>query len=180
MSNAWENTSDDVLNVIHKMGKKATSYQVETIFDSLDHFKIEEAALRGNDMDTQTEYAYEEIERQINCLDNAFQEISMPVQSGITAALKGLQQFEAGNRVFVIPQYGIKVEISPAGGGTIQSGLTEVLVGTEEHEDDPQLEGAVHALESLILAHACAGIDIDAPEYVKGLTEALAAIADNL
>jgi hypothetical protein len=68
MSNAWETTFDDVLNVLHKIDRKATNDQVETIFNSLDNFKIEDAALRGNDMETQTRYAYEEIERQINCL----------------------------------------------------------------------------------------------------------------
>jgi hypothetical protein len=69
MSNAWETTSEDVLNVIHRMGKKATSEQVEQIHDDLDHYEIECEALRGDDMDEQTESAYVEIERQIRCLD---------------------------------------------------------------------------------------------------------------
>jgi hypothetical protein len=186
MSNAWETTSDDVLNVIHKMGRKATSDTVETIFDSLDHFEIEHSAMQANDLETQTEYAYVEIERQIRCLDT-WKELDrgclLPIQSGITAALKGLQQFEAGHKTYTIPQYGITVEVSPAGGGSIQSGLTECLMGTRDSVatgDDDSLRGAIDALEALILGHACAGIDIDAPEYVKGLSDALAAIADNL
>jgi uncharacterized protein YggE len=65
MSNAWETTADDVLNVIHQMGKKATSEQVDAVLNNLDHFDIENAALRGDDMDVQTQYAYEEIKRQI-------------------------------------------------------------------------------------------------------------------
>ena len=87
MSNAWETTTEDVLNVIHKMGRKATSDQVETIFDSLDHFKIEDAVIRANDLETQRTYAYAEIERQINCLDRAYKEIhenGMDIQSDIT------------------------------------------------------------------------------------------------
>lgn len=70
MSNAWETTYDDVLNVAHRMGKKLTEDQTHTIHNELDHFKIEDAALNGNDMDTQTEYAYEEIERQMKEINN--------------------------------------------------------------------------------------------------------------
>lgn len=65
MSNAWETTYDDVLNVAHRMGKKLSGDQTDTIYDNLDHFKIEDAALNGNDIQKQTEYAYEEIERQM-------------------------------------------------------------------------------------------------------------------
>ena len=65
MSNAWETTVDDVLNVVHKMGKKVSGVKANEIHDALNQFLIEDSALRGNDMDTQTKYAYEEIERQI-------------------------------------------------------------------------------------------------------------------
>lgn len=65
MSNAWETTPDDILNVIHDMGKKAGPDKVHEILDNLDQFKIEDAALYGDDMDEQTNYAYEEIKKQI-------------------------------------------------------------------------------------------------------------------
>ena len=62
MSNAFELTVDDVLNVVHIMGKKIGGDKANEIFNNLNHFKVEEAALSGND---QTTYAYKEIERQI-------------------------------------------------------------------------------------------------------------------
>ena len=65
MSNAWETTEDDVLNVVHKMGKKLKSGEAEEILFELDQFAIEDAALAGNDIESQTNYAYEEIEKQI-------------------------------------------------------------------------------------------------------------------
>lgn len=65
MSNAWETTEDDVLNVIHDMGHKANHETVERIHNDLNQFEIECEALRGIDIETQTDYAYEEIKRQI-------------------------------------------------------------------------------------------------------------------
>lgn len=65
MSNAWETTTDDVLNVVHNMGKKLQDNEAEEILNNLDQFAIEDAALNGNDIETQTEYAYEEIEKQL-------------------------------------------------------------------------------------------------------------------
>ena len=65
MSNAFEVTPDDVLNVVHRMGKKISGDKAHEIHNALDHFKIEEEALRANDLDAQTDAAYQEIERQI-------------------------------------------------------------------------------------------------------------------
>lgn len=169
MSNTWETTIDDVLNVIHKMGRKATSDQVETIFDSLDHFNIEAAALQANDLNAQTDLAYAEIERQIKCLDTCGKEIAAsPVQS------------ETEQKIYTIPEYGITVHVTPGKAGEITSGLAEALIGSEPSESDFEIQGAIAALESLILGHACAGIDIGSEAYVTGLRSCLEAISNNL
>ena len=65
MSNAWGTTTDDVLNVIHNMGKKTAGDKVHQILNDLNHFEIECEALRAPDQETQIEYAYQEIQRQI-------------------------------------------------------------------------------------------------------------------
>lgn len=65
MSNSWETTPDDILNVVHDMGKKVTSDQVGKIMDGLDHFLVEAAALCEVEMEAQTKAAYVEIKRQI-------------------------------------------------------------------------------------------------------------------
>jgi hypothetical protein len=69
MSLAWETTADDVYNVMrtHNVVDETMNLRgrAEKEFDDLDeedHSRIEEAALRGDDMDEQTNYAYDEIE----------------------------------------------------------------------------------------------------------------------
>ncbi len=45
--------------------------------------------------------------------------------------------------------------------------------------DAEQYNAAIDAIESMVLAHACAGIDVADPRYLKGLRTALQACADN-
>jgi hypothetical protein len=42
------------------------------------------------------------------------------------------------------------------------------------------LNTAMGAVESMILAHYCAGVDIESKEYVQGLETAIEAIKDNI
>jgi len=82
---------------------------------------------------------------------------------------------------------GITVSLEDAppigtGGGSVTSTLheeqnPEVEGGSEEDTNHDRYEAAVDALESVVLAHACAGIDIQAPAYVEGVETAIAAIA---
>ena len=62
MSFAWETTVEDVWGVLRHYGG---NHAYETILDMLDHDAIEKAALYGNDIDEQTNYAFAEIERQL-------------------------------------------------------------------------------------------------------------------
>ena len=64
-----------------------------------------------------------------------------------------------------LPCYSIVIELF--GGrddtaGTIKSELTDEGV-------------AMDAIESLILAHACAGVDVKAPKYIEGIETAVEA-----
>ena len=38
----------------------------------------------------------------------------------------------------------------------------------------------MHGIMSMILAHACAGIDIESPEYLEGIKTAIEASANNI
>jgi hypothetical protein len=58
--------------------------------------------------------------------------------------------------------------------GTITSVLKQDTTG-----DDAEYFAAIDGLESLILAHACAGIDVTTPAYIEGIETAVAAIAHN-
>ena len=73
MSNAWEVTQDDVYNVMKAHGiptdfldEMVQEGSMEEVVDyQLDHDAIEREALRGDVMDEQVIYAYEEINRQL-------------------------------------------------------------------------------------------------------------------
>jgi len=49
----------------------------------------------------------------------------------------------------------------------------------KEGSDDAAYDSAIDGLESLILAHACAGIDISKPKYREGIATALEAISNS-
>lgn len=58
--------------------------------------------------------------------------------------------------------------------GTISTDFFHPNAG-DRGESDP----AIDAIESLILAHACAGVDVEAAAYIEGIEAALDAIANN-
>jgi hypothetical protein len=68
-------------------------------------------------------------------------------------------------KTFKLPVYGIIVKIRKLGLGTISSDMKEDC----DENEDVELIAAIDAIESIILAHACAGIDISSPQYVKGI-----------
>ena len=69
MSMAWETTSNDVLIVMEQNGIQVDvdmeEWKVDEIVAKLDHDAVEKAALYGDEMEQQTEYAYKEITRQL-------------------------------------------------------------------------------------------------------------------
>ena len=81
-----------------------------------------------------------------------------------------------------LPCFGITVHLDRecnAGSrarGTITSQLREPGRGTLVRAFNAAIDG----LEALILAHACAGVDIASPAYVEGIETAVDAIGNNL
>jgi ribosomal protein L12E/L44/L45/RPP1/RPP2 len=65
MSQAWETTEDDVETVLKAHGIQVSSTRLTRIHDELDMGAIEAAALCGDDMDEQTNYAYQDMEDQL-------------------------------------------------------------------------------------------------------------------
>jgi len=67
MSNAFEVTTNDVINVVHRMKRKVLSDRKCTeIYNALNHDLVEIEALKAsNELGAQTDAAYDEIERQI-------------------------------------------------------------------------------------------------------------------
>ncbi len=68
--------------------------------------------------------------------------------------------------------YGITVSCAADGSGIISSDL-------RRPDDGPEALAAIDALESLVLAHACSGIDIRSPAYLEGIETAVDAITNH-
>ena len=74
----------------------------------------------------------------------------------------------------------ITLQLDGRGGGTSSS----TLHITEADKDfgaeyQASYNSAVDGLESLVLAHACAGVDVEDPRYVAGTAAALEAISNH-
>lgn len=67
MSLAFKITSDDIQTVFSKhFGEHISDEVAEEIFDNYVHIEdVERAALRGNDMNDQTQFAHDEIKEQL-------------------------------------------------------------------------------------------------------------------
>jgi len=81
-----------------------------------------------------------------------------------------------------LPCFGMVVRLerpssaTVARAGTIASDLIDAC-GPECNEPS---RAAFHAIESLVLAHACAGLDIASPAYIEGIETAVEAIVNNV
>jgi len=79
------------------------------------------------------------------------------------------------SREIVLSCFDIVVKVNPDSSGSITSSL---------HDDDEIIfcdyNHAIGGLESLILAHACAGVDIKSAAYIEGIKAAVDAITNNL
>jgi len=84
-------------------------------------------------------------------------------------------------RTIRLPCYGITVTLTrengedKPGSGAITSDLR--AAGTASNR---QFNAAIDGLESLILAHACAGVNVESPAYVEGVETAVEAIANHV
>lgn len=92
------------------------------------------------------------------------------------------------DKIIKFPHYNIEVTLYAKAGhksGIITSDLPvpkEKLAADKgilgEDINGDKYNAAIDAVESLILAHACAGIDIMSPAYVEGVETAIEAISN--
>ena len=73
----------------------------------------------------------------------------------------------------------IELSLTYADARRRRSGSVTSSLHTSE-EDDDQFNAAMDAVESMILAHACAGIDVTDPRYVEGVRTCIEACGNNL
>jgi hypothetical protein len=84
-------------------------------------------------------------------------------------------------RTIRLPCYGITITLvrengaDKPGSGAITSDLRAGQIAADRHYN-----AVIDGLESLILAHACAGVDVESPAYVEGIETAVEAIANHV
>lgn len=71
-------------------------------------------------------------------------------------------------RTIELPCFGITIDLA-GGGGSITS---ELKNDDPEGEDNTLYLAAIDGIESMILAHAMAGIDVESPAYMEGIETA--------
>jgi hypothetical protein len=81
-------------------------------------------------------------------------------------------------RTYEIKEYDIVITVDEDGNGNGSLEGTLCLSVGDEPADEP-VNLSIHALESMILAHACEGIDVSSPAYVRGIETALDAVLNN-
>jgi hypothetical protein len=94
------------------------------------------------------------------------------------------------SEVIITGCYGITVDLTGDGGGSITSDLHEEANLEKFKEDTEELaceinacnvyNAAMDGIEALILSHAQAGIDITTPEYLEGIESAVQGCANNM
>ena len=111
-------------------------------------------------------------------------------------------------KTIVLDSYGIKIELEDTGGGIISSDLKEVcpycndpncdfdcpdalerasdrdfeeqIDKNQELQDSKTYNHMMDAIESMILAHAVAGVDVTTPAYLEGIETAVQGCANNI
>ena len=81
-----------------------------------------------------------------------------------------------------LPCYGITMTLV-RGNGADEPGsgaIASDLHAAGRSAADRQYNAVIDGLESLILAHACAGVDVESPAYVEGVETAVEAIANRI
>jgi hypothetical protein len=105
-----------------------------------------------------------------------------PFQSRANQHQGVLEMEKHQTRAIRLPCFGIEIRLaredSPenSGEGTITSDLRDAGDEIEAR----RYNAAIDVLESLILAHACAGVDVESPAYVEGIETAVEAIGNHL
>ena len=88
----------------------------------------------------------------------------------------------AGAKTIVLSVHGDTITLTLCGKAGAVSSTLHLPKNTRDYPASVrnQYNGAVDGIESLVLGHAGAGIDVESPAYVEGLTTSIEAIGNNL
>lgn len=82
-----------------------------------------------------------------------------------------------------LPCHGIEIKVLDSNLGTIVSNLhsnppRDYDASNDPFDNESAFEGAIHALESMILACACAGVDVQSPKFIEAINTTVDAIGN--
>ena len=85
-------------------------------------------------------------------------------------------------RTIVLPCFDMVVLLTTVRSGVVDRSLAGRITSNLHHggSDDSDYQAIIDGIESLILAHACAGVDIRAPAYIAGIETAVEAASNHL
>lgn len=73
-------------------------------------------------------------------------------------------------RTIGLPCYNMRITLFEGGGGELTSDLGD---GHLDPECDSDVQMLLDGIESMVLAHACAGVDVGSPAYINGIESAV-------
>lgn len=79
-------------------------------------------------------------------------------------------------KTILLPVFGITI----VQGATREAASISSDMKEEEAPDHNPFNTAVDAIESMILAHFCSGVDVESPAYLEGIEVAYQVICDQL
>jgi len=102
---------------------------------------------------------------------------------GLCQRLNTKEQAPQQPKVYYLQTLGLEIPVKDKGGKVVGS-LAQRMYGDGEARDDLKenalLDQALETLEGLILAHACAGINVSATAYLEGVETVLEVLANAL
>ena len=76
--------------------------------------------------------------------------------------------------------YFIELELDGRGGGKLTSNLKDEESANDGEDDVYEYNIAIDGIEALVLAQACAGVNIQTPEYAAALLTAVVAVQNQI
>lgn len=136
--------------------------------------------LNASDRDALTDTALDEIQQKVS---DGFREghLQIAIESGERRTYRGYwslsEKDSCASRVML--PYGIEVATDGSGSGQVSGKLCEQFAEAEK-EPSAVAVRAADAIEALLLALACEGVDLGTPEVESAVRTAVESVANNL
>lgn len=91
-----------------------------------------------------------------------------------------MNTYRQGSPRYIELPFDINITVHPAGGGSVESNLLDELRDYDDPKEDAVARAAADAMESLLLALACAGFDLETAACKEAIATAVESAANRL